>query len=100
MKWTEQYPVTVNDADETRFVLDALGDAFGPYRVVNSPDPVMGPEDFSPVLEEVPGTFLFFFVSPDGVDPDTAAMNHSPEVLFDDAHLPEQAAALAALAWK
>ncbi|RAC09027.1 amidohydrolase, partial [Burkholderia multivorans] len=40
------------------------------------------------------------FVTPDGVDPETAAVNHSPEVLFDDPHLPDQAAALATLAWE
>ncbi len=60
----------------------------------------MGSEDFSYVLEEVPGAFVFLFVTPDGVDPETAAVNHSPEVLFDDAHLPDQAAALATLAWE
>ena len=60
----------------------------------------MGSEDFSYVLEQVPGAFLFFFVTPEGTDPETAATNHSPEVLFDDAYLPDQAAALATLAWK
>lgn len=60
----------------------------------------MGSEDFSFVLNEVPGAFFFMFVSPDDVDPATAATNHSPEVLFDDAHLPDQAAALAIIAWQ
>jgi amidohydrolase len=98
--WTEQYPVTVNDDAEAKFTLDTLSTAFGPERVTESSDPLMGSEDFSYVLEEVPGAFVFFFVSPDEVDPETAATNHSAEVLFDDAHLPDQAAALAALAWE
>lgn len=97
--WNEQYPVTINDARETEFVAATLKDTFGAERYVQAPDPVMGSEDFSFVLNEVPGAFLFFFVSPEGVDPATAATNHSPEVLFDDAHLPDQAAALATLAW-
>ncbi|MCI4012209.1 M20 family metallopeptidase [Brevibacterium sp. ZH18] len=97
--WNEQYPVTINDAQETEFVAATLKDTFGAERYVQAPDPVMGSEDFSFVLNEVPGAFLFFFVSPEGVDPATAATNHSPEVLFDDAHLPDQAAALATLAW-
>lgn len=97
--WNEQYPVTINDAQETEFVAATLKDTFGAERYVQAPDPVMGSEDFSFVLNEVPGAFLFFFVSPEGVDPATAATNHSPEVLFDDAHLPDQAAALANLAW-
>ncbi|MCT1764799.1 M20 metallopeptidase family protein [Brevibacterium casei] len=98
--WNEQYPVTVNDAAEAAFTVETLQKAFGPDRVVEAPDPVMGSEDFSYVLEEVPGAFVFLFVTPDGVDPETAAVNHSPEVLFDDAHLPDQAAALATLAWE
>lgn len=98
--WNEQYPVTVNDAAEAQFALETLTSAFGPVRVVEAPDPVMGSEDFSYVLEEVPGAFVFFFVSPEGADPETAATNHSAEVLFDDACLPDQAAALATLAWE
>lgn len=98
--WNEQYPVTINDGQETEFVAATLAETFGAERYVQAPDPVMGSEDFSFVLNEVPGAFLFLFVSPDGVDPATAATNHSPEVLFDDAHLPDQAAALATLAWQ
>lgn len=98
--WNEQYPVTINDGQETEFVATTLTETFGADRWVQAPDPIMGSEDFSFVLNEVPGTFLFLFVSPEGVDPETAATNHSPEVLFDDAHLPDQAAALATLAWK
>ena len=97
--WNEQYPVTINDAEETEFVAATLRETFGDGRYVQAPDPVMGSEDFSFVLNEVPGTFLFLFVSPEDVDTETAATNHSPEVLFDDAHLPDQAAALATLAW-
>ena len=98
--WNEQYPVTVNDGTEAAFVAEALSETFGEDRFVESPTPIMGSEDFSYVLQEVAGAFLFFFVSPQGVDPETAATNHSPQVLFDDAHLPDQAAALATLAWK
>ncbi|MDN5659815.1 MAG: M20 family metallopeptidase [Brevibacterium aurantiacum] len=98
--WTEQYPVTVNDAQEIEFVAETLTEAFGAHRYVTAPNPVMGSEDFSFVLNEVPGAVLFMFVSPEDVDPATAATNHSPEVLFDDAHLPDQAAALATLAWQ
>ena len=50
------------------------------------------------MLNEVPGAFLFMFVSPEDVRScNRSDANHSPEVLFDDAHLPDQAAALAAL---
>lgn len=98
--WTEQYPVTVNDGAEADFALRVLADRFGAEGAVQVPDPLMGSEDFSFVLEQVPGAFMFFFVTPEGIDPGSAATNHSPEVQFDDAHLPDQAAALATLAWE
>ena len=53
--WTEQYPVTVNDAQEIEFVAETLTEAFGAHRYVTAPNPVMGSEDFSFVLNEVSG---------------------------------------------
>jgi hippurate hydrolase len=92
------YPVTVNDGDRTAEVVERLGELFGPARVAQLPDPLMGSEDFSFVLEQVPGTFVFLSATPEGVDHATAAANHSPRVLFDDGLLADQAAALAHLA--
>ncbi len=92
------YPVTVNDAGETARAVAELRGLFGEDRVAELPDPIMGSEDFSYVLREVPGTFVMLTASPAEVDPDTAAYNHSPRVLFDDAVLGDQAAALAHLA--
>ena len=48
------------------------------------PDPEAGAEDFSRVLEEVPGCYLFLGACPDN-DHDAAADNHSPYAAFDDA---------------
>ena len=57
----------------------------------------MASEDFSVVLEEVPGTYIFLACSPDGSD--AQEFNHSPRVIFDDSVLGDQAAALAQLAF-
>lgn len=92
------YPVTVNDATEAGFAGATAGELFGPGRYVVTPQPIMGSEDFSYVLEEVPGAFVFLGACPPGLDPATAAYNHSPEALFDDAVLPDGAALYAALA--
>ena len=100
VSWEPLYPPTVNDRDHARFVLDTLSGLFGADRVVEAVDPLMGSEDFSFVLNEVPGAFYFLFATPEGIDPETAAMNHSPHVLFDDAVLADQAASLATLAWE
>lgn len=98
--WEPLYPATINDHGQARFALDTLTRTFGPERVVEAEDPLMGSEDFSYVLQQVPGAFYFLFATPDGIDPETAAMNHSPLVQFDDAVLADQAASLAALAWE
>ncbi|WP_062530979.1 M20 metallopeptidase family protein [Demequina rhizosphaerae] len=93
------YPATVNDAEETAFTVASLRGAFGDQRVQILPTPVMGSEDFSFVLNEVPGTFLALLATPPGLDPSTVEFNHSPRVQFDDAVLGDQAAALAAIAF-
>ncbi|MBS1906713.1 MAG: amidohydrolase [Actinobacteria bacterium] len=94
------YPVTLNDAASTEEALVWLGEALGPGRAGTLPNPGMGSEDFSYVLNEVPGTFFMLGTTPPDVDLATAEFNHSPRVLFDDAVLGDQAAALATLAWR
>ncbi|NLU64300.1 amidohydrolase [Rhodococcus sp. HNM0563] len=92
------YPPTVNDHATTSAALDCLRDVFGEERVLTSPVPMMGSEDFSFVLDQVPGTFLALFATPADVDLTTAEFNHSPRAVFDDTVLADQAAALATLA--
>lgn len=95
-----QYPVTVNDADEYAFAADVARDLFGGDRFEEMAHPLMGSEDFSFVLDEVPGAYVFLHCSPREIDLATAAWNHSPLVVFDDAVLADQAAYLAELAWR
>lgn len=95
--FVEQYPVTVNDPDRTNAAVDTLTELLGAGRVVLEPNPNMGSEDFSYVLREVPGTFLFVGATPAGAA-HPFATNHSPLIEFDDTVLADQAAALAALA--
>ncbi|HIY67736.1 MAG TPA: amidohydrolase [Candidatus Agrococcus pullicola] len=91
-------PTTVNAPDTTDHAQAVLRSMFGPERLWESPAPVMGSEDFSYVLCEVPGTLLFLRATPRDVDLETAAPNHSPHVLFDDSVLADQAAAMAGFA--
>jgi hippurate hydrolase len=89
---------TVNDARAVERVRGTLQGLFGEERVWETAHPVMGSEDFSFVLEQVPGAFLFLRATPAEVDLESAAPNHSPTVVFDDAVLADQAAAVAAFA--
>lgn len=92
------FPVTVNNPAETQLAIDRLGEVFGSDHVQEMAAPRMGSEDFSYVLQNVPGTFVFLGATPEGVDPN-AETNHSPRVVFDDGLLGDQAAALAHLAF-
>ncbi|HEX4811272.1 MAG TPA: M20 family metallopeptidase [Nonomuraea sp.] len=92
------YPVTVNDDGEAGFVGRTADELFGPGRYFVAPQPVMGSEDFSYVLEQVPGAFVFLGACPPDRDPATAPYNHAPEAVFDDAVLPDGAALYATLA--
>ena len=93
------YPMTENDPSRTFEAMRELRELFGEERVIQSRDPLMGSEDFSLVLQKIPGAFLFLGATPPDMDPATAAWNHSPRVLFDDSVLADQAAALAQLAF-
>ena len=78
------YPVTINDPAFTEFVMDAARDLIGPDRVVELAAPIMGAEDFSYVLQQVPGAMAFLGARPAHEDPATAPQNHSNMVVFDE----------------
>jgi hippurate hydrolase len=92
------YPVTVNDVDEIARAERVVAAVAGHDRYATSPRPVAGAEDFSYVLEQVPGAFVFVGATPAGVDPATAPYNHSAQARFDESALPLSAAVLAGLA--
>ncbi|WP_454858291.1 M20 metallopeptidase family protein [Promicromonospora soli] len=92
------YPVTVNDPEMWDHAKEVLAGLYGEDRVTERPDPIMGSEDFSYVLERVPGCFIHLGARPDDVPAEGAPSNHSAKVRFDDSLLGEQAAALAELA--
>ena len=94
------YPVTVNDAGQAEFAESVVTGLLGAGRFMPTPYPLTGSEDFSYVLEEVPGAFLMLGACLPGNDPATAAFNHSPEAAFDDAVLADGAAVYAELAIK
>jgi len=90
------YPVTVNSAAEAVRAGEVAAELFGEQRYYPASQPIMGSEDFSFVLEQVPGAFLGLGASP--ADGDPTAYNHSPLARFDDGVLGDAAALLAALA--
>jgi hippurate hydrolase len=91
------YPVTVNDHDAAAEVLDTARALVG-ERAVPMPDPVMGAEDFSFILERVPGAMAFLGTRPPGVRAVEVAPNHSNRMVIDEGALATGVALYAAAA--
>ena len=77
---------------------EAIAGVFGPERGERAEFPMAGAEDFSFVLEQVPGAFVMLGACPPGTDPLTAPTNHSAHAVFDDAALADGTALYAELA--
>jgi hippurate hydrolase len=76
------YPVTVNDAAAVDHSLGVAGSLFGEDRAIRMPTPIMGAEDWSFVLQLVPGSMLLLGAAPPGVvDPPP---NHSSLMVIDE----------------
>jgi amidohydrolase len=97
-EFTNSYPVTVNDQAEAQFAADVVAGVLGERRYVGQTNPQAGAEDFSYVLEQVPGAFVMLGACAPGADPATAPFNHSADAVFDDAVLSDGAALYAELA--
>ncbi len=79
VKWTPGYPVTINTEAETAYAAEAAIAVAG--KVDTATDPIMPSEDFSYMLEERPGAYMFMG------NGDTA-MCHHPEYNFEDEAIP------------
>ncbi len=82
-QYLEEYPVTVNDPDHAAFAADVALEVFGEDRYAPKTFPQSGSEDFSRVLDEVPGCYLFLGAAM-GEDPADQPNNHSPRARFSD----------------
>jgi amidohydrolase len=78
------YPVTSNHNGFAAFATGVAGEIVGADHVFQMPHPVMGAEDFSYVLEAVPGSMMFLGGTHSDRNPATAPPNHSNRVTFDE----------------
>ncbi|NNE74327.1 MAG: amidohydrolase [Acidimicrobiales bacterium] len=74
---TPGYPVTVNDPEQAELVGEIAVGLFGQSNYITMPNAVMGAEDWSYVLQQVPGAMAFMGVCPADVPLAEAAPNHS-----------------------
>jgi amidohydrolase len=78
------YPPTVNAEAETELAAAAAAAVVGEDRVDRAAPPVMGAEDFSYMLEQRPGSYVFMGTGGGAHAP----MLHSPDYDFNDEALP------------
>jgi amidohydrolase len=96
--YTQEYPVTVNDGPEASFAGQTVAALFGGDAFTPMARPVMGAEDFSRVIAEVPGAMVFLGAVAPGEDHTATPNNHSQYATFDDKVLSAGAALYAGLA--
>ena len=92
------YPVTINDPDVTGLVRGVAVELIGEEQVEDLAAPIMGAEDFSYILQRVPGMMAFLGGRPTEEDPATAPNNHSNRVVFDESAMCVGTALYAAVA--
>jgi amidohydrolase len=77
IRYDRNYPVTRNHPRQTEFAASVAAEVVGAARVDTEAPPLMGGEDFSYLLEERPGAFVFIG------NGDTAGL-HNPGYDFND----------------
>ncbi|MGE5640922.1 MAG: M20 aminoacylase family protein [Clostridia bacterium] len=91
--YTRGYPATINSADEAAFAARVGQRVFGPANVDTDPNPTMGGEDFSYMLQARPGAYVWLG---QGGGPGGCFL-HNPNFDFNDEVIPLGAGYLAAL---
>jgi hippurate hydrolase len=92
------YPVTFNDPGLADLVRSVGTELAGREAVEDLEAPIMGAEDFSYVLQRLPGAMVFLGARPFDAPLDTTPQNHSNLVVFDEAPMALGAATYAAVA--
>ncbi len=78
------YPPTINDAEKVKFALDVAAEVCGVNAVDDNVKPSMGAEDFSYMLEQVPGAMVMLG---NGGGPGAVSL-HNPRYDFNDMAIP------------
>ena len=78
------YPPTINDGRAVEIVRELAGEDYLELSASN-----MGGEDFSYVLERVPGAMAFLGVSASGENAASCAPLHNPHMMIDESVLPK-----------
>ena len=97
VKVTEGFPPTVNDVRAVTLA-EGVATSLPGGEFMDMASPVMGAEDFSYVLEKVPGMMAFLGVAEEGADFRQCCSIHSTRMMVDETVLPRGTAFLAGCA--
>ena len=84
VRYGRGYPPTINSVDEAEFAAQVAGNLLGSENVLRDMDPCMGAEDFSYMLQERPGCYIWMGQG----DDEHQAMVHNTQYDFNDRILP------------
>lgn len=98
IKFETGFPVTINDAGAVEFGEMVVKEVLGNDGWLSMQAPIMGAEDFSYVLEKVPGAFFFLGASRQGEDWENCCPLHSPQMTIDESVMARGVAVHVALA--
>ena len=90
LRYNEGYPATINDAEKSAFAISVAEEVAGKGNVNANQGAEMGAEDFSYMLNERPGAYLFLGIG-------EAAGLHNPNYDFNDSAAPYGASFFAKL---
>ena len=92
-QYIRRYPPTINHPDETEFAAKVAEEICGPGKVKRDIPPVMGGEDFSFMLQKVPGAMLWLGNGPG----EGNCLLHNPHYDFNNEAIPVGVSFLARL---
>jgi len=92
------FPVTVCDGRAVALAKETAERLFGTENWMSLPAPVMGAEDFSYVLQKVPGAMVFLGATPEGGDFRSCCALHSNRMVLDESAMARGVALHCALA--
>ena len=94
---TDGFPPTINDSRAVA-LFEAVARELPGGDFETLANPIMGAEDFSYVLEKLPGAMAFLGVAAEGADPAGCCGIHSTRMVVDESALPRGSAILAGCA--
>ena len=83
MRIDDGYPVTMCDPRAVDLI-EQVSDSLEEGQWLPMPAPIMGGEDFSYVLREIPGAMAFIGVAPEGSDPSTNPPLHNTKMTIEE----------------